>query len=239
MATLRGFLTNLGKYNEGDLVGEWVDLPIDEDELEDVFKRIGISDEPDENGVYYEEYFWTDWECDIPEVCDTLGEYVSIDEANKLGEMVENVEDPEAFAAAVEILGDTDEAFEHVDEMICIGEGYDVDRIIGEYYSDPDNVGELSQETIERYFDYEALGRDIRLEYYASEEGDPETAGEYWCGDENATDEEIGETVVSELGFDGISNKEDYFDETSFGRDIHIEGSFCEIDGKVWEYTGR
>ena len=55
MATLRGFLTNLGKYNEGDLVGEWVDLPIDEDELEDVFKRIGISDEPDENGVYYEE----------------------------------------------------------------------------------------------------------------------------------------------------------------------------------------
>ncbi len=239
MATLRGFLTNLGKYNEGDLVGEWVDLPIDEDELEDVFKRIGISDEPDENGVYYEEYFWTDWECDIPEVCDTLGEYVSIDEANKLGEMVENVEDPEAFAAAVEILGDTDEAFEHVDEMICIGEGYDVDRIIGEYYSDPSNVGELSQETIERYFDYEALGRDIRLEYYASEEGDPETAGEYWCGDENATDEEIGEAVVSELGFDGISNKEYYFDETSFGRDIHIEGSFCEIDGKIWEYTGR
>jgi antirestriction protein len=153
--------------------------------------------------------------------------------------MVENVEDPEAFAAAVEILGDTDEAFEHVDEMICIGEGYDVDRIIGEYYSDPSNVGELSQETIERYFDYEALGRDIRLEYYASEEGDPETAGEYWCGDENATDEEIGEAVVSELGFDGISNKEYYFDETSFGRDIHIEGSFCEIDGKIWEYTGR
>lgn len=27
------YLTNLGKYNEGYLIGEWVELPITEDEL--------------------------------------------------------------------------------------------------------------------------------------------------------------------------------------------------------------
>lgn len=39
---LRIYLTNLGKYNEGMLVGEWVDLPVSEEELEKVFKRIGV-----------------------------------------------------------------------------------------------------------------------------------------------------------------------------------------------------
>ena len=47
------YLTNLGKYNEGELVGEWVELPASQEELEKVFERIGINEE-------YEEYFITD-----------------------------------------------------------------------------------------------------------------------------------------------------------------------------------
>lgn len=47
---LRIYLTNLGKYNEGQLIGEWVELPCTDEELEAVKERIGISDEPDENG---------------------------------------------------------------------------------------------------------------------------------------------------------------------------------------------
>ena len=41
MANISIYLTNLGKYNEGFLIGEWVSLPVDEDELNEVFKRIG------------------------------------------------------------------------------------------------------------------------------------------------------------------------------------------------------
>lgn len=37
------FLTNLGKYNEGKLVDEWVELPVSNEELQEVFKRIGIN----------------------------------------------------------------------------------------------------------------------------------------------------------------------------------------------------
>ena len=36
------FITNLGKYNEGYLVGEWVKFPITNEEMQEVFKRIGI-----------------------------------------------------------------------------------------------------------------------------------------------------------------------------------------------------
>ena len=39
------YLTNLGKYNEGELVGEWVKLPVSDEELQKVFERIGINEE--------------------------------------------------------------------------------------------------------------------------------------------------------------------------------------------------
>jgi hypothetical protein len=160
MCKLRGFLTNLGKYNEGDLIGEWVDLPIDEDGLKEVFNRIGINNE-------YEEYFWTDWECDIPEVCNTIGEYMNIDEANELAERVENVEDPAAFAAALELFRNLDETFEKADDMICIGEVIlNMDRTIGEHYKELlfDGIECEFRDTLETYFDCESYGRDIRLE---------------------------------------------------------------------------
>ena len=31
------YLTNLGKYNEGELIGEWVELPVSQEELQKVF----------------------------------------------------------------------------------------------------------------------------------------------------------------------------------------------------------
>lgn len=43
------FVTNLGKYNEGFLVGEWVKFPVTNEEMQAVFRRIGI-------GRRYEEF---------------------------------------------------------------------------------------------------------------------------------------------------------------------------------------
>ena len=42
------FITNLGKYNEGELVGEWVKFPTTAEELKEVFKRTSAS--PMRNG---------------------------------------------------------------------------------------------------------------------------------------------------------------------------------------------
>jgi len=77
------YLTNLGKYNEGILQGEWVDLPIEEEELKKVFERIGINKE-------YEEYFITDYETDLNI---TIGEYENIKELNETIEELEDLTD--------------------------------------------------------------------------------------------------------------------------------------------------
>lgn len=58
MSRISIYLTNLGKYNEGCLIGEWVNLPITNEELEEVKERIGINE-------YYEEWFIADYETDI------------------------------------------------------------------------------------------------------------------------------------------------------------------------------
>ena len=51
---LAAYVTNLGKYNEGYLVGEWVKFPTTAEELKKVFERIGIGSK-DEFGQIYEE----------------------------------------------------------------------------------------------------------------------------------------------------------------------------------------
>ena len=65
------FITNLGRYNEGYLVGKWVKLPVCEDVLDKVLKEIGIDE-------YYEEYFITDYENEIIGIGDVISEYHQI-----------------------------------------------------------------------------------------------------------------------------------------------------------------
>lgn len=83
---LRGFITNLGKYNEGQLIGKWIDFPITEDELEEVKNQIGIND-------FYEEYFFTDWETDWDfSPYSEWGEYPNMDDVNEVAENLEQIE---------------------------------------------------------------------------------------------------------------------------------------------------
>ena len=160
MIELRGYLTNLGKYNEGELIGEWVTFPIEEDELEEVFERIGINDQ-------YEEYFFTDYDCDVPSVCKDLGEYSSIDNLNELAEALESVDNEDLLAAALELGGySTQDIIENIDDYILypdIKNDYDLgcEYIVeGGIFDTPDNL--------ENYIDYEAFGRDLRMDLYGT-----------------------------------------------------------------------
>lgn len=151
------YLTNLGKYNEGKLVGEWVQLPISDEELQEVFKRIGINEK-------YEEYFITDYECDFYEI----GEYESINTLNEMAKKLDNL----------------DEEQEQVVKVLMSECGYDLDDAIekaesGDYriYADCNDMTDVAYavveecdylrnvpETVARYFDYEAFGRDLGIE---------------------------------------------------------------------------
>ncbi len=75
--------------------------------------------------------------------------------------------------------------------------------------------------SIEDYFDVESFGRDLRLNY-SYDDSMPETAGEYWCSNEYATDEEIGQAYIDECGFDSITTEEleRYFDYEQYGTEV-------------------
>jgi len=97
------FVTNLGKYNEGMLVGEWVKFPTTEEEMQKVFERIGIGKQ-DAFGQPYEEWFITDYECPIYGVQKMLGEYESLDKLNYLAALIDelSLSDQEKLVAIME-----------------------------------------------------------------------------------------------------------------------------------------
>ena len=163
------FITNLGKYNEGELVGEWVKFPITAEELKEVFKRIGIG-QKDDFGNPYEEWFITDYDCYVDGLYDKLGEYENLDELNYLASKLDEMDqsDYAKFQAAMEI-GDYTSSLQ---EIINLTENLDCYEIypniedyddLGRYYLEELEVMQVP-EHLQNYIDYEAYGRDVALE---------------------------------------------------------------------------
>ena len=145
---LKGFITNLGKYNEGFLIGEWIEFPINEDELEAVFERIGINEQ-------YEEYFFTDWECPFET---GLGEYESIESVNELAEELEQA-DEALVEAIIEATGyDLRVALDHTDRAIFY-QGMTLEGLAHEYV-DMLCLPEIAL----RYFDYDKYANELEDE---------------------------------------------------------------------------
>ena len=163
------FITNLGKYNEGSLVGEWVKFPTTAEELQKVFERIGIGSK-DDFGQPYEEWFITDYDCYVDGLYDKLGEYESLDELNYLASKLDEMSqgEYEQFQAAMEI-GDHSGSLQEIINLTENLDCYDVYPDIrdhddlGRYYIEELDAMQVP-EHLRNYIDYEAYGRDIALE---------------------------------------------------------------------------
>ena len=134
------FVTNLGKYNEGELVGEWVKFPITNEEMQEVFKRIGI-------GGRYEEWFITDYECHDPGIYDLLGEYESLSELNYLAGQIMELNESEEFWQAVldlgEYTGSVKDLINLTENMDCFDylSGVTSDSDLGYYWIEENGSG--------------------------------------------------------------------------------------------------
>ena len=163
------FITNLGKYNEGALVGEWVKFPTTAEELKKVFERIGIGAK-DDFGQTYEEWFITDYDCYVDGLYDLLGEYANLDELNYLASKLDDMsqDEYERFQAAMKIGDHTGS----IQELINLTENLDCYDVypdihdhddLGRYYIEELDAMQVP-EHLRNYIDYEAYGRDIALE---------------------------------------------------------------------------
>ena len=146
--TIKGYITNLGKYNEGYLIGEWITFPIEDDELKEVLDRIGINEK-------YEEYFFTDWESEIDLGFD---EYVSIEKVNEYAEAIEYW-DREKLLAACEVWN-ADEVLDDDPDRYILFSGIENDYDLGWYWVQESGCYDIPDDIFGRYFDYEAFGRD-------------------------------------------------------------------------------
>ena len=161
---LEPYITNLGRYNEGHLDGEFLKLPATTEEVQALLKRIHI------DGVRYEEIFITDYETDIDGLYKLLGEYESIDELNYLAFLLNDMDESEVakYAAAVEHGGHVGS----VKDLINLAQNLDC----YEFYPDivdEDGLGWYYIEDmcaldvpghLRNYINYEAYGRDIAMD---------------------------------------------------------------------------
>ena len=182
------FITNLGKYNEGELVGEWVKFPTTAEEMKEVFKRIGIG-QRDDFGQPYEEWFITDYDCYVDGLYSKLGEYENLDELNYLASKLDEMSESEyaQFQAGME-MGDHCGSLQ---EIINLTENLDCYEVyphiadyddLGRYYIDELEVMQIP-EHLQNYIDYEAYGRDVAMDENGSftDQGYVRDTGDRFC----------------------------------------------------------
>lgn len=169
----RIFLTNLGKYNEGELVGEWVALPTTKENLSQVMKRIGIGSK-DAFGQPYEEWFISDYDCEISYLVECLGEYANLNELNYLAAKIEDLDEYEFTMLESVLEYDGGGGIRCAADVINVIENLDCYQLYDGAYNERDlgfylleesgfcNLDELGN--LRNYIDYEAFGRDYSLE---------------------------------------------------------------------------
>jgi len=155
------YINTWGNYNErGADGGRWVSLPMDEDDLiqtmDDIAEKMGDTDP---------EFFINDYEWATDIEGRDVHENDSILELNEYVQAIDDLDvwDQRTFAAAVELWGnDVDPA--DIDEYNLYSD-IETDEDLGYYWVHESGCYDLSKMgNLANYIDYEAFGRDIRLE---------------------------------------------------------------------------
>lgn len=167
MINTRIALTNLGKYNEGELIYTWLDLPATDEKIGQAFKDIGVA-----NNTAYEEYFISDYETDISGL--KIGKYDNILELNEKIEEVSYLQnyELEELEAIMEATGyDIEEAMDiHSKCCFVYYSGINSFEELAEMFAYEGCFGNIP-ENLENYIDYEAMGRDLQYDYTITNNG--------------------------------------------------------------------
>ena len=144
-------------------VGETLKFPTTAEEVRALFARIGI------DGIRYQEYFITSYDSDVLGLYDYLGEYESLDELNYLAHLLAEMEPGDL--EKLEAIMDAGEYTGSVKDLINLTQNLDC----YEFYSDIHDHEALGRmyildfeamkvpEHLIDYIDYEAYGRDVRI----------------------------------------------------------------------------
>ena len=160
-ANLSVYIANLAEYNNGNLVGDWVSLPIEENDWKDFLKTIG---NPEEIAIH-------DYEDNSGIEGVEIGEYMSLKELNELGERLESIDPYEitVINALYEAIGDLEQALSDYETGSYIYYGdMTLEEVAKEYIEEAYDI----PAGLENYIDYKAFARDMRYDnYYETDYG--------------------------------------------------------------------
>lgn len=155
---LKIYIANLGKYNEGELVGKWVELPCED--LDEVLKEIEVVD-----GTAYEEYAIHDYESDIEGL--NIGEYDNIFSLNEIAEKLNELSDYDKnwLEAYLDASGeDLLTALEQFEDNSYFYKDMTLEDVAEELVSE--GCFGYIPDSIAIYIDYAAIARDLECDSY-------------------------------------------------------------------------
>ena len=163
MTVFEAYITNLGKYAEGQLVGETLKFPATTEEVQSLLKNIGV------DGVRYEEFFITAFDGDVMGLYDYLTEYENLDELNHLAHLISELDSDEieALEAALN-KGDHTSSVADIINLVhnldcySLHPGVTDDETLGRIYVEDMELLDVPDNVLP-YFDFEAYGRDVRI----------------------------------------------------------------------------
>ena len=162
-SVFEAFISNPALYSAGHLVGETLHFPTNTEEVQSLLKRIGV------DGVRYQEIFITSFDGDVLGLYDHLSEYENLDELNHLARLLSELppSELETFEAVIN-KGDHTSSVADIINLVYNLDCYEFypgvteDETLGRIYIEDMDALQVPEDVLP-YFDFEAYGRDIRL----------------------------------------------------------------------------
>lgn len=159
--TMKIYITDLAAYNAGHLIGEWVSLPMESEDLQAKITEILATGAKVCDDNEHEEIFTTDYECFM-----CINEYDSIEKLNAIAEAVEGLDENELkairFLMDNNLVNGFEEAIECYEDVI-IHENMTMEDIAYDFINECYGVDSLPS-IIANNIDYEKIGRELEMD---------------------------------------------------------------------------
>jgi antirestriction protein len=167
---LKVYLTDLAAYNKGTLFGEWVTLPLDEEELSTAVDKVLRGGEAicaiEYGYEKHEEYFLTDYEWDEQIELFDVDEYVNLSQLNKELQSIDGVSIQQLkalqFLLSEGFASNLDDALTKLDDVI-IHENQTMEDVAYNLMQELYGV-DMFPSIIANHIDYAAIARDLEID---------------------------------------------------------------------------
>jgi antirestriction protein len=154
MHTPRVYIVNLNSYNNGNPRGQWFELPAD---YRNVQRMLRLDEEHGEEYAIHDHENFVGYQ---------VKELSSIRELNAYAEKLKELEEEVDHLEEILEIYPIDEVLSNKEDLDFV-EAKDDEDLAQELIAQMGGVEALGQETLERYFDFSAFGRDLTLTDYA------------------------------------------------------------------------